>query len=181
MSRPISWYRLYRGKVWHVGWAADAAACGAEPGAWAESVGERAPVNARICGDCVSTVRHLYGLVLAAEAGDPRKPFDPWAHGEALIAAEDGASDAEAPAATPEPATVDLVGALRGAIEAARDRRLAAVPDVGVDEWPCGSCGHPNSDHDCVDGTCTVADDAFDAAAGEPLGPCECRGLTRAG
>ena len=54
------------------------------------------------------------------------------------------------------------------------------MADAAV-EWPCGSCGHPNSDHDCVDGTCTVTDDAFDAAAGEPLGPCECRGLTRAG
>lgn len=155
MPRPVSWFRWYRGRVWHVGFAQDAAACGSERPADAETVGERAPVNARVCGDCAAAVRHLYGLVLAAEAGDPRKPFDPWLAGEALIAAEDGAS--------------------------ARDRRLAAVPDVGVDEWPCGSCGHPNSDHDCVDGTCTVADDAFDAAAGEPLGPCECRGLTRAG
>ena len=57
--------------------------------------------------------------------------------------------------------------------------RLCAAGDLA--EWPCGSCGHPNLDHDYGDGTCTVTDDAFDAAAGEPLGPCECRGLTRAG
>ena len=96
MARPVTWWRLWRGKVWHVGWAGDAAACGTEPGAWAERVGERAPVNARVCGDCAAAVRHLYGLVLAAEAGDPRKPFDPWLAGEALIAAEDdGVVDAE--------------------------------------------------------------------------------------
>ena len=38
MSRPISWYRLFRGKVWHVGFAQDAAACGSERPADAEAV-----------------------------------------------------------------------------------------------------------------------------------------------
>lgn len=41
---------------------------------------------------------------------------------------------------------------------------LAAAPDVGDAEWPCGSCGHPNLDHDCDDGTCTVSSDAFTRA-----------------
>lgn len=95
MPRPVSFYRWYRGKVWHVGFAQDAAACGSERPTDAETVGERAPVNARACGDCAASVRHLYGLVLAAEAGDPRKPLDPWAAGEALIAAEDDVVDAE--------------------------------------------------------------------------------------
>lgn len=174
MPRPVSWFRWYRGRVWHVGFAQDAAACGSERPADAEMVGERAPVNARVCGDCAAAVRHLYGLVLAAEAGDPRKPFDPWLAGEALVGAEGGMTDAEA---SPERSTVDLVGALRGAMEAARERRL---PDAD-DEWPCGSCGHPNLDHDYGDGSCTVVDDALDAAAGEPLGPCECRSPTRPG
>lgn len=159
MSRPISWYRLFRGKVWHVGFAQDAAACGSERPADAETVGERAPVNARVCGDCASAVRHLYGLVLAAEAGDPRKPLDPWAAGEALIAAE------------------DILCVTCGRPD--HEGRLCAADDLV--EWPCGSCGHPNLDHDYGDGSCMVADDAFDAAAGESLGPCECRGLTRAG
>ena len=95
MPRPVSFYRWYRGKVWHVGFAQDAAACGSERPTDAETVGERAPVNARACGDCAASVRHLYGLVLAAEAGDPRKPFDPWAAGEALMAAEGDVVDAE--------------------------------------------------------------------------------------
>ena len=178
MARPVTWWRLWRGKVWHVGWAGDAAACGTEPGAWAERVGERAPVNARACGDCAASVRHLYGLVLAAEAGDPRKPFDPWAAGEALIAteggvrAEDGVID------------VPIVCGACGQPEhegtcSAVD--LAAAPEVSTDEWSCGSCGHPNLDHDCDDGTCSVSSDAFDTIGFESLGPCECRGLTRAG
>ena len=74
MARPVTWWRLYRGKVWHVGWAGDAAACGTEPGTAAEYVGERAPVNARVCGDCVATALHLYALAQAAQMGDPRTP-----------------------------------------------------------------------------------------------------------
>ena len=72
MSRPVSWFRLFRGKVWHVGFAQDAAACGSERPADAETVGERAPVNARVCGDCVASALHLYGLAQAAQMADPR-------------------------------------------------------------------------------------------------------------
>ncbi len=93
MPRPVQFWRLYRGKVWHLGWAGDAAACGTEPGQSAEYVGERAPVNARVCGDCVSMALHLYALAQAAQMGDPRKTFDPRAAGEALIAAEDAGDE----------------------------------------------------------------------------------------
>lgn len=74
MPRPVSFYRWYRGKVWHVGFAQDAAACGSERPTDAETVGERAPVNARVCGDCVATALHLYALAQAAQMGDPRTP-----------------------------------------------------------------------------------------------------------
>lgn len=75
MSRPVSWYRRFRGKVWHVGFTDDAlAACGKERPADAETVGERAPVNARVCGDCVAMALHLYALAQAAQMGDPRTP-----------------------------------------------------------------------------------------------------------
>ena len=74
MSRPISFYRWYRGKVWHVGFAQDAAACGSERPADAEAVGERAPANARVCGDCVTASLHLYSLAQSAQMGDPRHP-----------------------------------------------------------------------------------------------------------
>ena len=72
MSRPVSWYRLFRGKVWHVGFAQDAAACGSVRPADAETVGERAPVNARVCGDCVTASLHRYSLAQAAQMADPR-------------------------------------------------------------------------------------------------------------
>jgi hypothetical protein len=72
MSRPVSWFRWYRGKVWHVGWSDDAAACGSVLPVDAETVGERAPANARVCGDCVAAALHLYALAQAAQMGDPR-------------------------------------------------------------------------------------------------------------
>ena len=72
MSRPISFYRWYRGKVWHVGFAQDAAACGSERPADAETVGGRAPANARVCGDCVTASLHLYSLAQSAQMADPR-------------------------------------------------------------------------------------------------------------
>ena len=74
MSAPVSWFRWYRGRVWHVGFAQDAAACGSERPADAEAVGERAPANARVCGDCVAAALHLYSLAQSAQMGDPRHP-----------------------------------------------------------------------------------------------------------
>ena len=72
MPNPVSWFRWYRGRVWHVGFAQDAAACGSERPADAEAVGERAPANARVCGDCVAASLHLYSLAQSAQMGDPR-------------------------------------------------------------------------------------------------------------
>ena len=74
MPSPVSWFRWYRGRVWHVGFAQDAAACGSERPADAEAVGERAPANARVCGDCVTAALHLYSLAQSAQMGDPRHP-----------------------------------------------------------------------------------------------------------
>ena len=74
MPNPVSWFRWYRGRVWHVGFAQDAAACGSERPADAETVGERAPANARVCGDCVAASLHLYSLAQSAQMGDPRHP-----------------------------------------------------------------------------------------------------------
>lgn len=54
------------------------------------------------------------------------KPFDPWAAGEALIAAE------------------GILCVTCGRPD--HEGRLCAADDLV--EWPCGSCGHPNLDHD---------------------------------
>ena len=137
MPRPISWYRLFGGKVWHVGFAQDAAACGSERPADAETVGERAPANARVCGDCVTAALHLYSLAQSAQMADPR--------------CDKGANN------IPPIATL--------------------LPKVDDDEWPCGNCGHPNLDHDCDDGTCTVTND--DPAV--EWAECPCPTLTPAG
>lgn len=151
MSRPVSWYRLFRGKVWHVGFAQDAAACGSERPADAETVGERAPVNARVCGDCVASALHLYSMAEAGRMGDPRTPKS-------------------------EPASDGLVHISGGGpVSISGVYYTAATRDP--DEWPCGQCGHPNLDHDCDDGTCTIQDTDDDLSEDR----CPCRGLTRAG
>lgn len=173
MPSPVSWFRLYRGRVWHVGFAQDAAACGTERPVDAEAVGERAPANARVCGDCVTAALHLYSLAQSAQMGDPRKTFDPWA-----------------PVASSQPAVVDTcrrrrgspsmalsVGALRASMEAARERRLASVPEVEDADWPCGNCGHSSLDHDYDGGSCTVTSD--DPAV--EWAECPCPTLTPAG
>lgn len=207
MPRPVSWFRRFRGKVWHVSFTDDAlATCGKARPADAEYVGERAPVNARVCGDCVSTALHLYALAQAGQMGDPRTPE------RGLIGVpgaplpevdDDGVVDAEIEECGPcghpghicrcdcvdqipadvtvpvAPPKVDLAAALLASVEAARERRLAseAAAAVEPDEWPCGGCGHPNLDHDCDDGTCTVTNDD----PGVSWGTCPCRGPKRAG
>lgn len=174
MARPITWWRLYRGKVWHVGWAGDAAACGTEPGTTAEYVGERAPVNARVCGDCVATALHLYALAQAAQMGDPRTPERGLigVPGAPLPEIDDGVVDAEIYCGS-----CDHVEHI-GPCTLVESNRITKPCDCYVTgEWPCGSCGHPNLDHDCDDGTCTVTNDD----PGVSWGTCPCRGLKRAG
>jgi len=165
MSRPASFYRWYRGKVWHLGWTDDAAACGSERPQDAETVGERAPINARVCVDCVASALHLYGLAASAQANDPRHVREPI---EALIERSSlGTPEAKALRASVNPETV------RRIVEAAN---TLATRDP--DEWPCGSCGHANVDHDCDDGTCCAYGVTRESGREEQ---CECRGLTRAG
>lgn len=189
--------RLFHGRLWHVARprlefagaeedAVGAAFCGES---WPvrgdrrpEVLSAQIPDGGALCVRCVAEVNAYRNTVLGVGARDRRQAMrDLW---PTLLDGYDDVVDAEivcgtcgqperectcsaeAPTVTPEPSTGDLVG-------------LAAAPDVGTDEWSCGSCGHPNLDH--PGGTCTVTNDAFDAAVGEPLGPCECRGLTRAG
>lgn len=190
MSRPVTWWRLYRGKVWHVGWAGDAAACGTEPGKTAEYVGERAPVNARVCGDCVSMALHLYALAQAGQMGDPRTPERGLISvpGAPLPEADDGVVDVEivdeccpCPCDNPEHAgyccDCYLSPGHPGCDESANQIPADVTPPATDNEWPCGGCGHPNLDHDCDDGTCTVTNDD----PGVNWGTCPCRGLKRAG
>ena len=166
MVRPITWYRLFRGKVWHVGFASDAAACGSERPADAETVGEWAPVNARVCGDCVSMALHMYALAQAGQMGDPRTPERGLigVPGVPLPEADDDVVDAEIYCGS-----CDHVEHI-GPCTLAEGNRITKPCDCYVtDEWPC-ECGHSNLDHD-VDGI------QWCRATGE----CLCPGLTRAG
>ena len=186
MPRPAWWYSLFRGKVWHLGWADAAAACGSERPADAETVGERAPINARVCVDCVASALHLYGLAQAAQRGDPRMvtekaspvalPVTKWACGgcgHLNIAhwpdsgACSGAADESAPEGWAECHCYCL-----------REPDVILPSATEPDEWPCGSCGHANVDHDCDDGTCWAYEATRESGRDEQ---CECRGLTKAG
>ena len=167
MSAPVSWFRWYRGRVWHVGFAQDAAACGSERPADAETVGERAPANARVCGDCVAASLHLYAMAQAGQMGDPRNATVSFTIEPDLTGFKPAVETARQP--------VDLVAALQASMDAARHRR--GLPRVGDDEWPCGNCGHANLDHDCDDGTCTVTNDD----PGVDWAECPCPTLTPAG
>lgn len=172
MPRPVSWFRRFRGKVWHVSFTDDAlATCGKARPADAEYVGERAPVNARVCGDCVSMALHLYALAQAAQMGDPRTP-ERGLIGVPLPEVGDGVIDAEIYCGSCD--HVEHIGPCT-LVEGSRITKPCDCYVTG--EWPCGSCGHPNLDHDCDDGTCTVTNDN----PGVSWGTCPCRGLKRAG
>lgn len=72
MPRPIEWYQLYRGKVWHL-MVADAALCG---NPWRDPHAERTqgqpPTNAHICMDCHTQATELRIAAELARQGDPR-------------------------------------------------------------------------------------------------------------
>ena len=161
MARPASWYRLFRGKVWHLGFADDTlAACGSERPTDAETVGERAPVNARVCGDCVATALHLYALAQAAQMGDPRTPERGLigVPGVPLPEVDDGVIDAE------------IVECCDCDNPEHKSICCDCQPAEGEpEEWLC-KCGHSNLDHD-------VDDMQWCRATGE----CLCPGLTRVG
>lgn len=77
MPRPIHWFRLPRGKVWHVSLDDNRSLCGEHRESHtAERVGEHPPLNARICPDCVRSTLHLYSVAQAAQMGDPRREDD---------------------------------------------------------------------------------------------------------
>ena len=73
MPRPVSWWRLYRGKVWHVSLAGDPAGmCGQDAEVHAERTTTYPPVNARICSDCTTAALQLYEITQGAGSADPR-------------------------------------------------------------------------------------------------------------
>lgn len=71
MNRPIKWYRLYRGKVWHL-MHSDAALCGDLWHPDAERTHGQPPTNARICMDCHAQATELRIAAEQARQGDPR-------------------------------------------------------------------------------------------------------------
>lgn len=74
MSRPISWWRMYRGKVWHVALAGDlVAVCGAMAEDSPEMCEGVPPMNARLCEACGTAVEVLGSVVRAVADSDPRR------------------------------------------------------------------------------------------------------------
>lgn len=73
MSRPVVWFRLWRGKVWHLRDAiAAAAVCGVSEPDDSEATAQTPPTRARICEACTRAARELYLVAMEASTGDPR-------------------------------------------------------------------------------------------------------------
>ncbi len=74
MSRPVVWFRLWRGKVWHLRDAISAqAVCGVSEPDDSEATAQTPPTRARICEACVRAARELYDAAMEGLTGDPRK------------------------------------------------------------------------------------------------------------
>ena len=72
MSRPVTWFRLYRGRVWHVragaiGSLVERALCGAEPYS-GEELEDRPPWGGKPCPECVSVARRMVEAGIEAGA-----------------------------------------------------------------------------------------------------------------
>lgn len=81
MARPIVWFRWYRGKVWHVAFVGDVAACGQDVENYAEQTHTFPPTNARICVDCVAAASGIAVAAQGAADADPRFRADPLPEG----------------------------------------------------------------------------------------------------
>ena len=79
MASPLIWFRLYRGKVWHLRMVGgshalcDAADAAEGPAAVCERVYGPIPENARLCEACGATSDAIADAIRRAREGDPRR------------------------------------------------------------------------------------------------------------
>lgn len=79
MARPLTWFRLYRGRVWHLRMVGDShALCDAaddieEPAGECERVYGPVPENARLCEACGIASDAIADAIRLAREGDPRR------------------------------------------------------------------------------------------------------------
>ena len=74
MSRPVVWFRLWRGKVWHLRDAiSPSALCGVGEPDDSEATAQTPPTRARVCEACVRAARELFFAAADGAAGDPRE------------------------------------------------------------------------------------------------------------
>lgn len=129
MARPLIWFRLYRGKVWHLRMVGDShALCDAAdapegPAGVCERVYGPIPENARLCEACGAASDVIADAIRLARQGDPRRLL-PGVVGD--LAPTPSASVPDADDRQP----VDLVAALKASVEAAHQRRIEAMGDA---------------------------------------------------
>lgn len=74
MARPLIWFRLYRGKVWHLKHFGDTSAlCGQADERYSERVAGPVPENARLCEACGAASDAIADAISLARQGDPRR------------------------------------------------------------------------------------------------------------
>lgn len=148
MSRPFMWFRLYRGRVWHVRPGTEAfaelALCGAAPVDTGEEQATRPPRGAKPCPECMAVAGSIEEAGLEALAIWCARHYSPSDDND-LVDAEivdgdepdDLEDDLEQPeviaAAGPEYAPLDLVGTLQDAISRAQAFKAAVAEIPGVE------------------------------------------------
>ena len=124
MTSPLVWFRLYRGKVWHLKHFGDTSAlCGQSDEPYSERVAGPVPENARLCEACGAASDAIADAIRLARQGDPRRLL-PGVVGD--LAPTPSASVPDADDRQP----VDLVAALKASVEAAYQRRIEAMGDA---------------------------------------------------
>ena len=165
MASHLLWFRLPKGRVWHVACSgALVALCGQSIPARGERQPKRPPFGARPCPDChlvadearqaiiAAVVSHKGPMVLVGEEGPELFEFKK--PGEVMLTSRENPG-------------VDLVAALRQSVEAIQARRASGFP-------ACEDCGHTFGNHDSL-GVCQDVDENGDACeCSEYLALCSC-------
>lgn len=129
MTSPLVWFRLYRGKVWHLRSASAMSALCETPDLPSdradacERVYGPVPENARLCEACGAASDVIADAIRLARQGDPRRLL-PGVVGH--LAPTPSASVPDADDRQP----VDLAAALKASVEAAYQRRIEAMGDA---------------------------------------------------
>ena len=171
MASHLLWFRLPKGRVWHVACSgALVALCGQSIPARGERQPKRPPFGARPCPDCYGvTTEAVLALSAATESHSPRV-YAPDLEPDLLVASQEGENpEVELPVCEDcgHPfATHDSSGVCRDLTENGDDCECDEYLVMCV-------CGHPWALHDVDTSECCYRDEETAEADAEPVCGCE--------